>query len=106
MVEEKPTVKERFSNIVQKAKGYPKILISLLTICSVGLGFVAGMATNRQSQQSLYQGDRSFPDGKVGQRPSFKSGGRSNANPAPTDEDSDTTSGASESSNSQESTSQ
>ena len=106
MVEEKPTVKERFSNIVQTAKGYPKILISLLTICSVGVGFVAGMATNRQGQQSLYQGDRSFPDGEVGQRPSFKSGGRSNSNQAPTDEDSDATSGASESSNSQESNSQ
>ena len=106
MVEEKPTGKERFSNIVQTAKGYPKILNSLLTICSVGVGFVAGMATSRQSQQSLYQGDRSFPDGKVGQRPSFKSGDRSNANPAPTDEDSETSSAASESSNSQESNSQ
>lgn len=106
MLEEKTSFKEKVSQLVQKAKGYPKILISLLTICSVGLGFVAGMATNRQSQQSLYQGDRSFPDGKVGQRPSFKSGGRSYVNPAPTDEDSDTTSGASESSNSQESNSQ
>lgn len=106
MLEEKTSFKEKVSQLVQKAKGYPKILISLLTICSVGLGFVAGMATSRQSQQSPYQGDRSFPDGKVGQRPSFKRGGRSNADPARTDEDSDTTSGASESSNSQESNSQ
>lgn len=106
MLEEKTSFREKVSQLVQKAKGYPKILISLLTICSVGVGFVAGMATSRQSQQSLYQGDRSFPDGKVGQRPSFKSGDRSNANPAPTDEDSETSSAASESSNSQESNSQ
>ena len=49
MLEEKTSFREKVSQVVQKAKGYPKILISLLTICSVGVGFVAGMATSRQS---------------------------------------------------------
>ena len=106
MLEEKTSFKEKVSQLVQKAKGYPKILISLLTICSVGVGFVAGMATSRQSQQSLYQGDRSFPDGKVGQRPSFKSGDRSQIHPVPGQEETDATSGASERSETQDSSRQ
>ena len=63
MLEEKTSFREKVSQVVQKAKGYPKILLSLLALFSVGIGFLAGRASSSQGPEG--------PHLRVGTGPKF-----------------------------------
>ena len=106
MVEEKPTVKERLSQLVQKAKDYPKILVSLLALFCIGIGFAAGKATSHWDQQHISFGDKGQYERVEHKRPTFKGDRRSNSNQVQTEENSESTSESSNSESTQESSSQ
>ena len=106
MLEEKTSFREKVSQVVQKAKGYPKILLSLLALFSVGIGFLAGRASSSQGPEGPFQEEAQFSLERDGQRPPFKSGHRSQIHPVPGQEETDATSGASERSETQDSSRQ
>ena len=111
MQNEKPSIKERFINILQKVKQFPKIWISALAIFSLAVGFIAGLAVNKRDQQTFERKPIGFTERGNRPRPDFREDRNSAQQPSdsdqvPNDDETDATSGASEKDSSQEANSQ
>lgn len=111
MQNEKPTIKERFTKTIQKVKQFPKIWISALAIFSLAVGFIAGLAVNKQDQQTFERKPIGFTERGERPRPDFKEDRNSaqqpfDSNQVPNDDETDATSGASEKDSSQDTNNQ
>ena len=107
MQNEKPSIKERFMNTIQKVKLFPKIWISTLAIFTVAVGFIAGLAVDKQDQQTFEKQPIGFTESGNRPRPKFREDqSSSDSNQVPNDDETDATSGASQKDSSQDANSQ
>ena len=106
MQNEKPSIKERFMKTIQKVKLFPKIWISTLAIFNVAVGFIAGLAVDKQDQQTFEKQPIVFTESGNRPRPNPREDqSSSDSNQVPNDE-TDATSGASQKDSSQDANSQ
>ncbi len=91
----------------QKVKLFPKIWISTLAIFSVAVGFIAGLAVDKQDQQTFEKQPIGFTESGNRPRPKFREDqSSSDSNQVPNDDETDATSGASQKDSSQDANSQ
>ena len=72
MQNEKPSIKERFMKTIQKVKLFPKIWISTLAIFNVAVGFIAGLAVDKQDQQTFEKQPIGFTESGNRPRPKLR----------------------------------